>query len=53
MEFGSHTDELILEPNSEYHYSLKSDDTYLIDIDLETTDPTSGKEAIFRFLLNS
>ena len=47
MEFGSHRDEVILEPNSEYHYSLKSDDTYLVDIDLVTTNPTSGKEAIF------
>ena len=53
MEFGSHGDELILEPNSEHHYSLKSDDTYLVDIDLVTTDPTSGKEAIFCFLFNS
>ena len=51
MEFGSHGDELILEPNSEYHYSLKSDDTYLVDIDLKTTDPTSGKETIFSFYL--
>ena len=42
MEFGSHRDELILEPNAEYQYSLKSDDTYLVDIDLKTSDPTSG-----------
>ena len=42
MEYGSHTDEIILEPNSEFQFSLKSDDTYLVDINLETTDPTSG-----------
>ena len=42
MEFGSHIDDIILEPNSEFHYSLKSDDTYIVDIDLDTTVPTSG-----------
>ena len=42
MEYGSHTDEIILEPNSQFQFSMKSDDTYLVDIDLETTDPTSG-----------
>jgi len=46
MEYGSHTDEIILEPNSQFQFSLKSDDTYLVDIDLETTDPTSAFSAV-------
>lgn len=46
MEYGSHTDKIILEPNSEFHYSLKSDDTYLVDIDLDTTVPTSAFSAV-------
>ena len=45
MEYGSHTDEILLEPNSEFKFSSKSDDTYLVDIELETTDPTSGIKA--------
>ena len=48
MEYGSHTDEILLEPNSEFQFSLKSDDTYLVDIDLETTVPTSGITATIK-----
>jgi len=46
MEFGSHMDDIMLEPNSEFHYSLKSDDTYIVDIDLDTTVPTSVFSAV-------
>ena len=45
MEYGSHKDDIMLEPSSEFYYSLKSDDTYLVDIDLGTTVPTSGVKA--------
>ena len=45
MEYGKWNKSEIILPNSEFQYSLKSDDTYLVDIELKTAFPTSGLKA--------
>ena len=45
MEYGKWNKSEIILPNSEFQYSLKSDDMYLVDIELKTAFPTSGLKA--------